>query len=106
MTQPDVLAPAGWTVPTWSAGLRRLPRATGWLTDWVQDPLERAVIVASAVLSVVLVGVLGTAEDATGATTDDSCVMAAVYDARAFAAVLGDYRPIEVAFAEDSCGLG
>ncbi len=74
-----------------------------WLRDWFQDPLERVMLIAVVLVSGWLLLVLATQEDADLGHARDACVMAVVEDARAFAAVLGDDRPVPYALARRSC---
>lgn len=101
MTFPDAFADDRWTVPTWVAD-----RGAGWswrLSDWVEDPLERAMLVAIAVLGAVLLWMLAFAQDASGMSAHDACVLTAVDEARAFAGVMGDERVVPMSFAVRSC---
>jgi hypothetical protein len=74
-----------------------------WCRSWFADPLERAMLVAVVVSCGCLLLVLATRQDAGDLTSHDACVLAAVEDARAFAQVLGDERPVPVSFAERAC---
>jgi hypothetical protein len=60
-------------------------------------------IVVIVLLGGVLLWMLASSRDATGLTAQDACIMTAVDDARAFAAVLGDDRAVPVSFAVRAC---
>lgn len=99
MTYPDTVAVDRRSPATWDAVLR--PAARLW--DWCEDPLERVMLIAVLVVSAGLLLVLATQEDADVLSARDECVLTAVADVRAFAAVLGDDRPVPYAFARRSC---
>ena len=100
MTYPHTFADDRWAA-TWDPAVLREPRLR--LSYWVEDPLERAMVLVIAVLAAYLAFALATAEDPRAMTAQDTCVLTAVDDARAFARVLGDDRPVPYGFAERSC---
>ena len=95
MTHADTFALDRWTPPPWDAVL-----------DWLEDGLERIMLPALALVSACLLVVLATQQNAGVVAAQDACVMTAVEDARAFAAVLGDARPVPSSFARQWCGQG
>ena len=100
MTYP-AFAVERWTLPTWER-LRDVDRP--WrLSDWVVDPLERAMIVVICVLGGVLLWTLTSPQPATGLTARDACVLTALDEAKRFARVMGDDRLVPYSFAERAC---
>jgi hypothetical protein len=75
-----------------------------WTGSWFRDPLERVLLVALGVVSACLLVVLVTRGDDGAAAAREACILATVEDARRFAAVLGDERPVQSSFAHRYCG--
>ena len=100
MTYPHTFADDRWAA-NWDTAVLREPRLR--LSYWVEDPLERAMVLVIVALAAYLAFALTTAEDPGAMTARDACVVSAVDDARAFARVLGDDRPVPYRFAERSC---
>jgi hypothetical protein len=89
---PQGLALHTQTVGAWSREVvQRVPHL-----------VERALLVGIVIASIWSAWMLTTAQDA-GAMARDTCVVTTMQDARAFAEVLGDDRPVDVSFAEQEC---
>ena len=89
MAQVDLRDPS-WTAPGPGTGLPLLVRRC---RSAVPDPLDRFVLVALVLVSACLLSVLATVDRPSSAAGQD-CVSTAVQQARSFAAVLGDDRPV------------
>ena len=72
-------------------------------TDGRADQAGAMAVLARSPMGGVLLWVLASAEDATGTTARDACVLNAVEDARAFARVMGDDSFVPMSFAVRSC---
>lgn len=99
MTFADPTALGPWTAHR--PGLRSVGRC---VRSWVEDRLERVVLIALVLVVGWVICLLATTEDRLSATTGDACVAMAVPDARAFAGVLGDHRAVRESFARERCG--
>ena len=88
--------------------LRLVEAVRGRGADPEDRQVERILLVAVVLAVCCTALLLSTARGASGDTPrlPSPCVSSAVDAAQAFAGVLGDYRPVDAAFAEQGCRAG